>query len=73
MDRKTLGRRIKEERMRTGLTREQLAKSMAVSTTYIGFVERGERSITLEKLIMLAECLHVTIDSLIYGPPAESK
>lgn len=33
--------------------------------TYIGLIERGERSVTLEKLILLAECFHVTIDYLL--------
>ena len=57
MDRKLLGKRIREERMRIGLTQEQIAEYIDVSTTYIGLVERGERSVTLEKLVLLAECL----------------
>ncbi len=65
MDRKVLGKRIREERLRVGLTQEQVAERIDVSTTYIGFVERGERSVTLEKLACLAECFHVPIDSLI--------
>lgn len=41
MDRKLLGKRIREERMRIGLTQEQIAEYIDVSTTYIGLVERG--------------------------------
>lgn len=70
MNRKILGKRIREERIRIGLTQEQVAEFIDVSTTYIGFIERGERSVTLEKLILLAECFHVTIDSLIHETPA---
>lgn len=66
MDRALLGKRIREERVRSGLTQEQLAELTDVSTTYIGFVERGERSITLEKLIDLATALHVSIDELLH-------
>ncbi|MDE6918048.1 MAG: helix-turn-helix domain-containing protein [Lachnospiraceae bacterium] len=69
MDRKLLGKRIREERVRIGLTQEQIAESINVSTTYIGFIERGERSVTLEKLILLAECFHVPIDSLLHEIP----
>ncbi len=69
MDRKILGQRIREERMRIGLTQEQIAEYIDVSTTYIGLVERGERSITLEKLVLLSECFHVTIDSLLREAP----
>lgn len=65
MDRKVLGKRIREERIRSGLTQEQTAEHIGVSTAYIGFVERGERSITLEKLILLANCFHVTVDFLL--------
>lgn len=73
MDRKILGERIRKERMRIGMTQEQIAEYIDVSTTYIGFIERGERSVTLEKLAMLANCFHVTIDSLLYGPSIEQE
>lgn len=66
MDRKLLGRRIREERLRIGLTQEQIAEKVNVSTTYIGFIERGERSVTLEKLILLAECFQLPIDDLLH-------
>jgi transcriptional regulator with XRE-family HTH domain len=65
MNRKALGKRLREERVRSGLTQEQIAEHINVSTTYIGLVERGERSVTLEKLILLAKCYHVTIDCLL--------
>lgn len=65
MDRVSLGKRIREERIRSGLTQEQTAEYINVSTTYVGMIERGERSVTLEKLILLAECFHVTIDFLL--------
>lgn len=71
MNRKTLGKRIREERIRVGLTQEQLAEYIDVSTTYIGFIERGERSVTLEKLILLSECFHVTIDALLHDAPSQ--
>lgn len=65
MDRKSLGKRIRTERSNRNLTQEQLAEAAGVSTTYIGFVERGERTVTLEKLIDIANVLHVSIDYLI--------
>lgn len=65
MNRTILGRRLREERIRSGLTQEQTAEYINVSTAYVGLVERGERSITLEKLILLAKCFHVTVDYLL--------
>lgn len=71
MDRKLLGRRIREERLRIGLTQEQIAEKINVSTTYIGFIERGERSVTLEKLVLLAECFQLPIDALLHDAPTQ--
>lgn len=65
MDRIALGKRLREERMRCGMTQEQTAEYINVSTTYIGLVERGERSVTLEKLVLFAKCFHVTVDYLL--------
>lgn len=70
MDRKLLGKRIREERIRIGLTQEQLAERINVSTTYVGFIERGTRSVTLEKLILLADCFQLPIDALLHDTPA---
>lgn len=65
MNQLALGKRIREERQKLNLTQEQLAEKLNVSTTYIGFVERGERSITLGKLAVLANILGVSVDFLL--------
>lgn len=65
MNQLALGKRIREQRKKLNLTQEQLAEKIDVSTTYIGFVERGERSITLGKLTCLANALGVSIDYLL--------
>lgn len=65
MDYKKLGKRIREERLNRKLTQAQLAESINISDTYMGAIERGERSLTLETLIRLANRLHVTVDYLL--------
>lgn len=60
-----LGKRIREERLKLNLTQEQLAESIDVSNSYIGQIERGERSLTLETLIKIAKRLGVTVDYLL--------
>lgn len=65
MDYKALGRRIREERHKLNLTQEKLAEDIDLSTAYIGQIERGERSLTLEKLVLLVKRLGVTIDYLL--------
>lgn len=65
MDYKKLGKRIREERQRLSLTQAQLAESIDISDTYMGAIERGERSLTLDTLVRLVNRLGVTVDYLL--------
>lgn len=65
MDYTFLGKRIREERLRLNLTQEHLAEEINISTAYLSQIERGERHITLDKLIPLAERLGVSVDFLL--------
>ena len=60
-----IGKRIREERLRLNLTQERLAEDVSLSMAYIGQVERGDRSLTLENLIIVAKRLGVTVDYLL--------
>ena len=60
-----IGKRIREERLRLNLTQEKLAEDVELTTAYIGQVERGERNLTLENLIKVANRLGVTVDYLL--------
>ena len=61
MDYKRLGERIREERQRLHLTQAQLAEDVDISDTYMGAIERGERSLTLDTLVRLVNRLGVTV------------
>ena len=65
MDYKRLGTRIREERKRLNLTQAQLAEAIEISDTYMGAIERGERSLTLDTLVSLVNRLGVTVDYLL--------
>lgn len=65
LDYSLLGKRIREERLRLNLTQEKLAEDVNISTAYLGQIERGERQVTLDKLIPLSNRLGVTIDFLL--------
>jgi transcriptional regulator with XRE-family HTH domain len=65
MDYSLLGKRIREERLKMSLTQEKLAEEVNISTAYLGQIERGERSVTLDKLIPIAKRLGVTVDFLL--------
>ena len=65
VDYKRLGERIREERQHLRLTQAQLAEAIDISDTYMGAIERGERGLSLDTLVMLAERLGVTVDYLL--------
>ena len=60
-----LGQRIREERLKLNLTQSKLAEDIDISDTYIGQIERGERSLTLDTLVRLVNRLGVSIDFLL--------
>lgn len=65
MDYKKLGKRIREERQRINLTQAELAEDIDISDTYMGAIERGERSLTLDTLVRLVNRLGVTVDYML--------
>ncbi|MCI1590251.1 helix-turn-helix domain-containing protein [Heyndrickxia oleronia] len=65
MNYKKLGSRIREERLKLGLTQEILSEEVNISVSYMGQIERGERSLSLDTLVKLAQRLGVTIDYLL--------
>ncbi len=72
MDYKGLGERIREERLRLHLTQAQLAEDAEISDTYMGAIERGERSLTLDTLVRLVNRLGVTVDYLLADSVSDS-
>jgi len=62
-----IGRRIREERTKLDLTREELAEIVGLSDYYVGQLERGERQMSLPVLVKIASCLHISLDYLIFG------
>ena len=44
------GNKVRSERLRQGLSQEELAAKAKVHRTYIGMIERAEKNITLENI-----------------------
>jgi transcriptional regulator with XRE-family HTH domain len=65
MDYKKLGERIKEERIKRHKTQDNAAEALNISTSYIGQIERGERHLTLDTLVLIANYYKVSVDYLI--------
>ena len=62
---KHVGENIRTARKNKDLTIETLSELAGISESFLGTVERGESSISLETLIKLCEALGVSSDSLI--------
>lgn len=65
MDYKTLGKNIQHCRWELSLTQAELAEDVNLTTSYIGQIERGQRKITLDKLVLIAKRLGTNIDRLL--------
>ncbi len=61
------GKRIREVRVKRGLSQEALADIANVHRTYIGMVERAEKNITLLNIQKLAKALKIDIKDLFDG------
>ncbi len=62
-DRTAYGKRIKRLRISTGLTQEQLAEKMNVTSTYIVKIENSQRTGSIEFSVELAYCFARTSPS----------
>ena len=52
--------------------RPQLAEDIDISDTYMGAIERGERSLTLDTLVRLVNRLGVTVDYMLSDSVTDS-
>ena len=62
--RKFLGQRLRALRKQRALSQERLGDRSGLSGKFIGEVERGEKSITLDSLYLLSRALRTPLDRL---------
>jgi transcriptional regulator with XRE-family HTH domain len=55
------GQRVRNQRMKLGISQEELAARANVHRTYIGMIERAEKNITLENIEKICKALDLTI------------
>jgi transcriptional regulator with XRE-family HTH domain len=61
------GQKVREERLKHGLSQEELAMKAGVHRTYIGMIERAEKNITLSNISKVAKALEISISDLTKG------
>ena len=62
---KILGETIRAERLKAGLSQEQLAEKADLARNYIGNIERAEYKVTVEVLSRIAKALKVRVRDLV--------
>ena len=72
MDLKAVGLRIKTAREAKGLTQENLAALVDLSSTHISVIERGMKTVRLDTFVAIANALDVSADTLLIDVVAHS-
>lgn len=67
VDYSALGARLRERRREKKLTQEMLAERADISTSFVGHVERAEKTPSLETIANLCAALDVSMDWLVWG------
>ena len=62
---KESGFKIKVARMRQKISQEKLAEMADCSLSYIGFIERGEMSLSLYNFVKISSVLHLDINDFL--------
>ncbi len=60
-----LGREVRELRLALGFSQEALADECGLHRTYVGSIERGERNVSLENIVRIAQALQTTPSKLL--------
>ena len=62
-----IGVRVRAARNNAGLTQEQLAEAIEVTTQYVSDLERGVVGISISTLRRLCLALEISADSILFG------
>lgn len=68
-----IGQRIRKLRKTQGLSQEQLAEQIGISTTHMSHIETGNTKFGLPVLVNFTAALHTTADELLFGTSENQK
>ena len=67
MDYYRIGQQIRKIRKQNGLSQEELAERVNISTTHMSHIETGNTKLSLPVLVDIANALQVTTDELLHN------
>ena len=73
MEKNTIGDRLRELRYSMDLTQEKLGEKADLHYSYIGQVERGDKTPSLKSLIKIARALNISPEELIKDEKEEGE
>ena len=62
-----IGERVRQTRNSRGLSRESLAELLGISSLFLGYIECGQRGMSLTTLKKLCSTLNVSADYILMG------
>lgn len=62
-----IGERVRQTRISRGFSREHLAELLEISTLFLGYIECGQRGMSLNTLQKLCIVLNVSADYILLG------
>lgn len=61
----TLGQRIRYYRKQNSMTQGELALKIGVEPLHITNIETGKKGVSLDKLMLICQCLHVSLSDIL--------
>ena len=65
MLRKEIGLRIKNIRLNMNITKQKMAELLGISGQYLGMIERGEGTLSIDKLKVLCDITGLSADYIL--------
>lgn len=72
MDYYKIGQKIRKIRKAHGLSQEELAEKIGISTTHMSHIETGNTKLSLSVFVDIANALEVRTDELLDNPASET-
>lgn len=66
-DQLLFGERLRNRRNHLGLAQEYVANRVDISLRFYQMIERGEKSVSVDTLMQLAQTLRISVDYLLFG------
>lgn len=73
LDYEKIGQQIRKYRKKIGLSQEQLAEKIWISTTHMSHIETGSTKLSLPVLVDISVALGVSVDELLLIAPDDQK